>query len=86
MLEAAGMKETWLFKKARILAIFDDLDTILLMVPLKVIVVGLRWELSIDLTFVIVRPRPAARPRTDTRASAVAEPRASPCPPSPRPR
>merc|ERR1719456_306772 len=26
MLEAAGLKETWLFKKARILAIFDDLD------------------------------------------------------------
>ena len=30
MLEAAGMKETWLFQKARTLAIFDDLDTILL--------------------------------------------------------
>ena len=54
MLEAAGMKETWLFKKARVLAIFDDLDTILLMVPLKVAVVGLEWELSIDLVFVIV--------------------------------
>ena len=37
MLEASGMKDTWLFKKARVLAIFDDLDTILLMVPLKVI-------------------------------------------------
>merc|ERR1712087_422991 len=54
MLEAAGMKETWLFKKARILAIFDDLDTILLMVPLKVLIVGLKWELSIDLSFVVV--------------------------------
>jgi len=54
MLEAAGMKATWLFRKARILAIFDDLDTILLMVPLKVIVVGLRWELSIDLGVVVV--------------------------------
>merc|ERR1719446_1850027 len=52
MLEAAGMKETWLFKKARILAIFDDLDTLLLMVPLKAIFVGLKWELSIDLVFV----------------------------------
>lgn len=30
MLEAAGFKETWLFRKAQILAIFDDLDTILL--------------------------------------------------------
>jgi len=52
MLEASGMKETWLFKKARILAIFDDLDTLLLMVPLKAIFVGLKWELSIDLIFV----------------------------------
>ena len=25
----------WVFQKARILAIFDDLDTILLMIPLK---------------------------------------------------
>jgi len=54
MLEAAGMKETWLFQKARILAIFDDLDTLLLMVPLKAIVVGARWELSIDLVVVVV--------------------------------
>lgn len=49
MLEAAGLKDTWLFRKARILAIFDDLDTILLMVPLKILVIGPRWELSIDL-------------------------------------
>merc|ERR1719502_1747104 len=54
MLEAAGMKETWLFKKARILAIFDDLDTLLFMVPLKGIIVGPRWELSIDLIWVAV--------------------------------
>jgi len=53
MLEASGMKETWLFKKARILAIFDDLDTLLLMVPLKAMFIGLKWELSIDLAFVI---------------------------------
>eukprot|EP00747_Dinoflagellata_sp_TGD_P025444 gnl/TRDRNA2_/TRDRNA2_131259_c0_seq1.p1 gnl/TRDRNA2_/TRDRNA2_131259_c0~~gnl/TRDRNA2_/TRDRNA2_131259_c0_seq1.p1 ORF type:complete len:556 (+),score=97.51 gnl/TRDRNA2_/TRDRNA2_131259_c0_seq1:76-1743(+) len=52
MLEAAGLGETWLFKKARVLAIFDDLDTLLLMVPLKAIFVGLKWELSIDLIFV----------------------------------
>lgn len=54
MLEAAGMKETWLFQKARILAIFDDLDTLLLMVPLKAVYVGLKWELSIDLIFVSI--------------------------------
>ena len=54
MLEGAGMKETWLFKKARVLAIFDDLDTLLLMVPLKGLIVGLKWELSIDLIWVTV--------------------------------
>ena len=54
MLEAAGLSETWLFKKARILAIFDDLDTLLLMVPLKALVVGAKWELCIDLAVVLV--------------------------------
>uniref|UniRef100_A0A7S2I203 Cation/H+ exchanger domain-containing protein n=1 Tax=Zooxanthella nutricula TaxID=1333877 RepID=A0A7S2I203_9DINO len=52
MLEAAGMSKTWIFQKARILAIFDDLDTLLLMVPLKALFVGPKWELSIDLVFV----------------------------------
>merc|ERR1719428_384916 len=52
MLEAAGLKETWLFKKARILAIFDDLDTILFMVPLKAILIGLKWELFVVLFIV----------------------------------
>ncbi len=45
MLAAAGLAATWVFHKARILAIFDDLDTILLMVPLTVLVVGFRWQL-----------------------------------------
>ena len=35
MLAAAGLGATWLFSKARVLAIFDDLDTVLLMIPLK---------------------------------------------------
>merc|ERR1719171_3184274 len=52
MLEAAGLKETWLFKKARILAIFDELDTILFMVPLKAILIGLKWELFVILFIV----------------------------------
>ena len=52
MLEAAGFKETWLFKKAQVLAIFDDLDTILLMIPLKMYLVGFKWELSVDAIFV----------------------------------
>lgn len=40
MLAAAGLASTWLFKKARILAIFDDLDTVLLMIPLQIIYFG----------------------------------------------
>lgn len=47
MLAAAGLGATWLFKKARILAIFDDLDTVLLMIPLKMLMVGLAWQLGI---------------------------------------
>jgi hypothetical protein len=46
MLAAAGLSATWLFAKARVLAIFDDLDTVLLMVPLQRLLVGLAWQLS----------------------------------------
>jgi hypothetical protein len=49
MLVAAGLGETWLFRKARILAIFDDLDTVLLMIPLKMIMVGLVWQLGMTV-------------------------------------
>lgn len=45
MLLAAGLGATWLFRKVRILAIFDDLDTVLLMIPLKMAMVGFRPEL-----------------------------------------
>ena len=41
MLAAAGLSATWLFRKARILAIFNDLDTVLLMIPLKMLMIGL---------------------------------------------
>jgi len=46
MLAAAGLSATWMFRKTRILAIFDDLDTVLLMIPLKMLIVGLRWQLG----------------------------------------
>jgi len=46
MLAAAGLSATWVFKKARLLAIFDDLDTVLLMIPLKMLIVGARWQLA----------------------------------------
>lgn len=54
MLDAAGLKDTWLFQKARILAIFDDLDTILLMIPLKVVLVGFKWELTISIGIMVL--------------------------------
>ena len=44
MLAAAGLATTWVFKKARILAILDDLDTILLIVPLQMIHLGFEWR------------------------------------------
>jgi Kef-type K+ transport system membrane component KefB len=47
MLAAAGLSATWLFGKARILAIFDDLDTVLLMIPLQMLIVGLAWPLGV---------------------------------------
>lgn len=45
MLTAAGLAATWVFRKARILAIFDDLDTILLLIPLQMMMIGFRLEL-----------------------------------------
>lgn len=54
MLAAAGLATTWVFKKARILAIFDDLDTVLLMIPLKMAMVGFRWQLAIIVIFMAV--------------------------------
>ncbi len=54
MLAAAGLSATWLFKKARVLAIFDDLDTILLMIPLKMMMVGLRWQLMAIVVVIVV--------------------------------
>ncbi|CRX37714.1 sodium:proton antiporter [Estrella lausannensis] len=54
MLAAAGLSATWVFRKARVLAIFDDLDTILLMIPLKMLMVGMRWELMVNLVVIVV--------------------------------
>lgn len=47
MLAALGLKSSWIYKKIQVLAIFDDLDTILLMIPLQIMMVGLRWQLII---------------------------------------
>jgi Kef-type K+ transport system membrane component KefB len=46
MLAAAGLARSWMFGKARLLAIFDDLVTVLLMIPLKALLVGFSWQLG----------------------------------------
>ena len=55
MLSAAGLSGTWFFRKVRILAIFDDLDTVLLMIPLKMLIVGMKWQLGVILVIMIVQ-------------------------------
>ena len=46
MLAAAGLSASWVFRKVRILAIFDDLNTILLIIPIKIMIVGIKWQLG----------------------------------------
>ncbi|MEG2332708.1 MAG: sodium:proton antiporter, partial [Bacteroides sp.] len=47
MLAAIGLKSSWIYKKIQVLAIFDDLDTILLMIPLQIMMIGLRWQVIV---------------------------------------
>ena len=54
MLAAAGLKASWVYKKVQVLAIFDDLDTILLMIPLQIMMVGLRWQWGVIILIVMV--------------------------------
>ncbi len=52
MLTAAGLSATWIYKKARVLAIFDDLDSILLFIPIKILLLSMNLQL-VALVFVI---------------------------------
>lgn len=53
MLAALKLKSSWMYKKIQVLAIFDDLDTILLMIPLQVFMIGMKWQMTVILTVVI---------------------------------
>ncbi len=53
MLAAIGLQSSWIYRKIQVLAIFDDLDTILLMIPLQVAIVGLKWQMGVILTIVV---------------------------------
>ena len=53
MLAALGLQQSWIYRKIQVLAIFDDLDTILLMIPLQVAMIGLHWQMGVILFVVI---------------------------------
>lgn len=54
MMMAAGLAGTWVYKKAQVLAILDDLVTIMLLMPLQVIMFGLHWHTVLSLTLTIL--------------------------------
>ena len=54
MLAALHLKSSWMYRKIQVLAIFDDLDTILLMIPLQILMIGLRWQLFVVVVIVFL--------------------------------
>ena len=54
MLAAIGLQQSWIYKKIQVLAIFDDLDTILLMIPLQIAMIGMQWQMGVILVVVVV--------------------------------
>ncbi len=53
MLASLNLKSSWIYKKIQVLAIFDDLDTILLMIPLQIMMIGMQWQLFV-VVFIVV--------------------------------
>ena len=51
---ALHLKRSWIYRKIQVLAIFDDLDTILLMIPLQILMIGLRWQMFVIVGLVAV--------------------------------
>ena len=62
MLAAAGLKKEWIYKKTQVLAIFDDLDTILLMIPLQILMIGFKWQLFVIILVVSIRKSKGYKP------------------------
>lgn len=54
MLAALNLKKSWIYRKIQVLAIFDDLDTILLMIPLQILMIGLKWQMFVIVAIVAV--------------------------------
>ncbi len=47
MLASLNLKSSWIYRKIQVLAIFDDLDTILLMIPLQIMMIGIKWQMAV---------------------------------------
>lgn len=54
MLAVLHLKDTWMYRKIQVLAIFDDLDTILLMIPLQILMMGLKWQMFAVVAIVVI--------------------------------
>ena len=54
MLAAIGLRTSWVYKKIQVLAIFDDLDTILLMIPLQIMMIGMKWQMGAVVILVFI--------------------------------
>ena len=54
MLAALHLQQSWIYRKIQVLAIFDDLDTILLMIPLQILMIGLKWQMFAIVAVVVV--------------------------------
>merc|ERR1719237_163058 len=50
MLAAANLSSSWTYRKARVLAIFDDLATIISIIPVKVLYIGLEWSMAVQFS------------------------------------
>lgn len=51
MLAAAGLGATWLFRKAEVLAVFDDFVAILLLIPFQIVFIGFKPQLFFVIFF-----------------------------------
>ncbi len=52
MMSAAGLGATWVFQKARVLAVLDDLVAVLLLTPLEIVIHGFEWKSLISLVLI----------------------------------
>ncbi|MFI3301814.1 MAG: cation:proton antiporter [Rikenellaceae bacterium] len=54
MLATLNLSKSWIYQKIQVLAIFDDLDTILLMIPLQMLMIGMKWQMGAMVAIVVL--------------------------------